>query len=359
MRISIVAPCWYPVPPTGYGGIELVVALLADGLVDRGHDVTLYAAEGSRTAARLVTPLSTTPEPAAMGDAWCETQHALAAYLDERAVDIVHDHCGIIGPAIGAVRADVPVVHTLHGPWTDEGRALYSMLHCHVALVAISEAQRRHNPDITYAGTVHNGIDLGAYPLVTTKGDHLVYVGRANADKNPAGAIEVARAANRSLVMIVKREEPAEQAYWNAVVEPLLGPDIDVRTQVSHAEKVEVVSTAHAMVFPIQWEEPFGLVMTEAMACGTPVITAPRGAAVELVDHGTTGFLCTTIDAMASAVDQAGTLSPSECRRWVATQFSADAMVDGYERIFQRLVGARRGRWGEALAEVPERLRAR
>jgi glycosyltransferase involved in cell wall biosynthesis len=334
VRISLIAPCWYAVPPAGYGGIELVVALLADGLVARGHDVTLYAAEGSTTDARLVAP-SPPPAPSALGDPWCEVTHALAAYLDDHPVDLVHDHSGIVGPALGAVRAHAPVIHTLHGPWTDEARALYRRLHRRIGLVAISEAQRCANPEVTYAGVVHNGIDLDAYPLVTAKGEHLVFVGRANPEKNPAGAIEVARRAGRPLTMIVKCEEPEEQAYWDEYVVPLLGSDVDVRTRVSHAEKAELVATAYAMVFPIRWDEPFGLVITEAMACGTPVITAPRGAAVELVDHGTTGFLCTSVDAMVGAVREAGSLSPTECRRWVATHFSADAMVDGYERVYQ------------------------
>ena len=342
MRISVIAPCWYPVPPAGYGGIELVVALLADGLVARGHDVALYAARGSVTDAELVAPSTPPPDPSALGDPWYETQHALAAYLDDRPVDVVHDHSGIVGPALGAVHGRAPVVHTLHGPWTDASRALYGLLQTRVALVAISDAQRRGNPAVGYAGVVHNGIDLAAYPLQTVKRDHLVFVGRANADKNPVGAIEVARRTGRPLTMIVKREEPAEQAYWAEHVAPLLGGDIDVRHQVSHEEKVQVVSTAHAMVFPIQWEEPFGLVITEAMACGTPVITTPRGAAVELVDHGTTGFLCTTVDEMAAAVGDAGTISPEECRRWVAAHFSADSMVAGYERIYERQVAVRR-----------------
>lgn len=337
MRVSIVAPCWYAVPPKGYGGIELVVALLADGLVARGHDVTLYAAPGSKTRARLVSQ-STMPDPSALGDKWYETEHALLAYLDDQPVDIVHDHSGIVGLALGAVRRDAPVVHTLHGPWTDAARTLYRVLHRHVALVAISEAQRRDNPDVTYAGVVHNGIDIDAHPFVTNKRDHLVFVGRANPEKNPVGAIEVARRAGRPLTMIVKCEEPQEHAYWSANVEPLLGHDIDVRTNVTHDEKVELVASAHAMVFPIQWEEPFGLVITEAMACGTPVITAPRGAAVELVDHGTTGFLCDSIDAMAAAVADAHTLSPDACRQRVVDAFSADAMVDGYERIYERVV---------------------
>jgi glycosyltransferase involved in cell wall biosynthesis len=188
---------------------------------------------------------------------------------------------------------------------------------------------------------VHNGIDMDAYRMATTRGDHLVYIGRANADKNPGGAIEIARRAGRPLVMICKRAEPAEQAYWDANVAPLLGDDIDVRADVSHAEKVDALSTAHAMVFPIRWDEPFGLVMVEAMACGTPVVASPRGAAVELVEHGVTGFLHEDIADMADAVERVASLSPDACRRRVAAWFSADAMVDGYEAVYRRVLAGR------------------
>jgi glycosyltransferase involved in cell wall biosynthesis len=338
LRISLIAPCWYPVPPPGYGGIELVVGLLADGLVACGHDVTLYAPKGSSSKARVVSPAAP-PDPATVGNSWYETTHALAAYLESSSFDLVHDHSGIVGPALGAVRSGPPIVHTLHGPWTEPARGFYRVLHRLVGLVAISDAQRIANPYVSYAGMVHNGIDLDAYPFVEKKGDHLIFVGRANPDKNPVGAIKVARRAGYPLTMIVKRNERAEHAYWEAEVAPLLGSDVDVRTDVSHAEKVHLLGTARAMVFPIQWDEPFGLVMTEAMACGTPVIATARGAAVEVIDHGRTGFLCNTVDSMAGAVERAGNLSPADCRQRVALQFSAEAMVEGYERIYQRVVG--------------------
>src|SRR6188508_3310508 len=160
MRIAVVAPVWFAVPPTGYGGIELVVSLLADGLVDAGHDVTLFASGGSRTKAKLISPMHEPPDPRELGNAWYDGFHALASYMQVDGFDIVHDHAGVVGPICGAMlRGRPPVVHTLHGPWTQQTRPLYEIVAEYVHLIAISEAQRADNPDVAYAGTVHNGID--------------------------------------------------------------------------------------------------------------------------------------------------------------------------------------------------------
>src|SRR3954454_3888245 len=263
MRIAEVAPPWLPVPPPGYGGIELVVAILADGLVERGHDVTLFASGGSHTKANLVSPLLDPPDPALLGNIWFDTYHATASYLqitDE--FDVVHDHSGIIGPGMGALHGNrPPVVHTLHGPWTEPSRRLYALLAEHLHIVAISESQRADSPDIPYAGVVHNGIDLAGYPFREAKDDFLVYIGRANPDKGPTLAIEVARRAGLPLAMVVKKNEPFERSYWDEIVAPLLHDEVEVYENVPHDRKVDLLGRARAMVFPIQWPEPFGLVM--------------------------------------------------------------------------------------------------
>jgi glycosyltransferase involved in cell wall biosynthesis len=338
MRIAQVAPPWFRVPPEGYGGIELVVALLTDGLVDRGHDVTLFAAGGSTTKAELVSPLEEAPDPSLLGNVWFEALHALGTYLDLDRFDVVHDHSGIIGTALGAVRGKPPVVHTLHGPWTELSRQYYSRLADLVHLVAISETQRRDFPDLRYAATVHNGIDVDAYPFVEAKEDFLVYIGRANPEKGPARAIEVARRAGLPLVMVVKKSEPFERAYWDEVVAPLLTHDVEVLEAVSHETKADLLGRARAMVFPIEWPEPFGLVMVEAMACGTPVITCPTGAALEIVVDGVTGALRDSIDELAEAVTTVQACSPAACRARVVEAFSAEKMVAGYEAVLEDAV---------------------
>jgi glycosyltransferase involved in cell wall biosynthesis len=339
MRIAQIAPVWFPVPPEGYGGIELVVALLADGLVEAGHDVTLFASGGSRTKATLVSPMEEAPDPSLLGNAWFDAYHALSAYLHADEFDVVHDHAGVVGPVCGAVlRGHPPVVHTLHGPWTEESRLLYSLVARHVHLVSISDAQRRDNPDVPYAATVHNGIDLDAYPFRAEKDDYLVYIGRANPDKGPAVAINVARRAGRPLKMIVKRSEPPERAYYDDAVVPLLGDDVEVFENVSHETKVDLLGGARAMVFPIRWPEPFGLVMVEAMACGTPVVTTNWGAAPEVVVEGVTGYLRDDYAELVGALLLVDELDPAACRRHVEDHFSAASMVRGYTDVFERVV---------------------
>ena len=292
-------------------------------------------AAGSQTKASLVSPFIDQPDPALLGNPLLDTFHAAAAYLDiVDHFDVVHDHSGIVGPALGALlRGQPPVVHTLHGPWTVPSRKLYGLLADHVHLVAISEAQRAANPDIRYAGVVHNGVDVAAYPLITDKDDFLVYIGRATPDKGPTLAIEIARRAGLPLAMIVKRNEPFEIAYWDEVVAPMLNDEVEVFEAISHAQKVDLLGRARAMVFPIQWPEPFGLVMVEAMACGTPVVACPAGAATELVDEGVTGFLRTGLDALVDVVALVDRCSSLACRARVETRFSSTTMIASYERL--------------------------
>jgi glycosyltransferase involved in cell wall biosynthesis len=340
VRIAIVAPGWFPVPPQGYGGIELVVALLSDGLVNVGHEVTLFAAAGSSTKAQVVSTLDEPPDRSLVGNPWYDARNALAAYQQVEDFDIVTDHAGVMGPVCGAMlRGRPPVVHTLHGPWTNEARQLYSILHRDVHLVAISDAQAAENPDVRYAAVVHNGIDLDAYPYRAVKDDFLVFIGRATPDKGPVEAIRIARQVGRPLKMILKRNEPTELGYFEHEIQPLLGHDIELFSDVSHDEKVALLGHARALLFPIRWPEPFGLVMVEAMACGTPVVTTNWGAAPELVADGRTGFRRDTSDDLAHVFSRLDEIDPAACRSRVEERFSAVAMVRGYERVFAAVTG--------------------
>jgi glycosyltransferase involved in cell wall biosynthesis len=341
MRVAVVAPVWFPVPPSGYGGIELVVSLLADGLVDAGHDVTLFASGGSRTKAALVSSMAAAPDPKDLGNPWIDGYHALTTYLQLQTstFDVIHDHAGVVGPVCAAMlRGNPPVVHTLHGPWTELTRLFYSTAARHVHLVAVSDAQRANNTDVPYQGTVYNGIDLAAYPYQEANDDYLVYIGRANRDKGPKEAITIARRAGLPLKMVLKKGEPPEKEYFEHEVQPILASDIELFENITHEQKVELLGRATAMIFPIRWPEPFGLVMTEAMACGTPVITTNWGAAPELVDDGVTGFRRDGDDDLVEAVGRVRELDPAACRQRVEKLFSAEAMVRGYEEIYQALV---------------------
>jgi glycosyltransferase involved in cell wall biosynthesis len=336
LRIALVAPPWLPVPPHGYGGTERVIALLADGLAAAGHDVTLFAAAGSRTGARLVSPLDE-PPPVIGAAPDEEAFHTMAAYLAREHFDLIHDHTSL-GPAFAGLLADgPPVVHTLHGPWTNGLKHKLGLVHDRVHLVAISEAQQRMNPAVRTVGVVHNGIDVAAHPFRAEKEDFLLYLGRINPDKAPEVAIEVAQKAGRPLTMIVKRSEPAEWEYWHDVVAPLVDDSITVIEQPPHHVKVDLLGRARALLCPINWPEPFGLVFVEALACGTPVITRPFGAAPEIVTPEV-GFLCDGVHDMLEAVDAASQLSPHACRARVVDHFSGDAMVRGYTRVYETVL---------------------
>jgi glycosyltransferase involved in cell wall biosynthesis len=229
----------------------------------------------------------------------------------------------------------------LHGPWTEETRLLYELVGRHVHLVAISEAQRADGAGIRHVGTVYNGIDLSVYPYRgrSEKEDFLVYIGRANHDKGPVEAIDIARRAGRELTMIVKHNEPLEQAYFDLEVAPRLGADIEMLENVTHEVKVDRLGRASGMIFPIRWPEPFGLVMVEAMACGTPVVTTNWGAAPELVDDGVTGFRRDGTDDLVAAIGRLDEIDPLACRARVEERFSAAAMVNGYAAIYDQVAG--------------------
>jgi glycosyltransferase involved in cell wall biosynthesis len=336
LRIALIAPPWLPVPPHGYGGTERVIALLADGLVDAGHDVTLFAAHGSRTAAHLVTPLDETPP--IIGDAPDdEAFHTMAAFLAREDFDLIHDHTGL-GPAFAGMLPDrPPVVHTLHGPWTPGLKRKLGLVHERVHLVAISHAQQRMNPAVRTAGVVHNGIDIAAHPFREQKEDFLLYLGRVNPDKAPEVAVEIAQKTGLPLTMVIKRSEPDEWEYWHDEVEPLLDDSITVIEQPPHELKVDLLGRARALVCPINWPEPFGLVFVEALACGTPVITRPFGAAPEIVTSDV-GFLCDEVADMVDAVDAVHTISPHACRARAVEHFSGDAMVRGYTQVYESVL---------------------
>ena len=340
MRIAVIAPPWYSVPPSGYGGIEWVVSLLADGLTDRGHEVTLFAPPGSETDARLVSPLHEEPPSDAIGDPWYEASHVVSVYEHGDEFDILHDHTGPVGVSVGAM-SDCPTVHTLHGPFTDQTSMLYRRIARRHWFVAISESQKSMAPqNLRWAGVVYNGIPTDRYPFREDKDDFLFFLGRADEEKAPHLAIEAARLAGRRLVMCVTTKNERERSYWAANVEPILGDDVEVHGECTHDQKADLLARAAALVFPIQWDEPFGLVMTEANACGTPVVAWRNGSVPEVVADGETGFIVSSVEEMAAAIDRVGDLDPHAMRARVKERFSAEAMVAGYERVYQRVLAS-------------------
>ena len=348
MRVLEIAPPWFAVPPVGYGGIERVVSLLADGLVDAGHDVTLVASGGSKTRATLATVFEQPPSDH-LGEAAYDLQQCVAAFDDVQGFDIIHDHSGLIGASMGAMVKGVQVVHTVHGSWEPHVVPVYRAISDRVALVAISQSQRELAPTgVRIAGVVHNGIDVDSFPYRGGQGTGsgpLAWVGRATPDKGADIAIKVARELGRPLRMAIKLNERREHDYFTDVLEPLLeGVDVDLVRNANRAQAAELMAACDVTLMPIRWPEPFGLVMVESMAVGTPVVALANGAAPEIVGDGHSGALVprdADLAAFCSAVERADTLPRSACREWVTDRFSAQAMVSGYERTFRRLLSER------------------
>ncbi|MFQ5968429.1 MAG: glycosyltransferase family 4 protein [Acidimicrobiia bacterium] len=337
MRILQLAPPWFRVPPDSYGGIELMVSVLADGLVQAGHDVTLVASGDSRTEARLVSVFEEPPTEE-LGNSFIEAAQVLAGYLERGRYDVIHNHCDVVGTALGAVIEAPPVVHSLHYGLTEDRVRLYRAVAPYSYLVAISHHQVERMPaDIPLAGVVYNGIPIERYRFVKEKEDFLLFVGRANREKGPEVAVEVARRLRKPLVMAIKINEPYEKVHWEKVVAPRLD-DVDV-TILRHAgpeEIVDIMGRAKAVLLPLQWPEPFGLVMAEANACGTPVVAFARGAAREVISDGQSGFLVEPgdIDSFCAAVERADSLDPETCRDNVLRNFTDQRMIAGYLQIY-------------------------
>jgi glycosyltransferase involved in cell wall biosynthesis len=339
MRIAVVSPPWFPVPPTGYGGIEWVVSLLADGLVDAGHDVTLFASGESTTKAKLAFAYRDAPSRR-IGQSLPELHHALACFERADDFEVVNDHSGPLGAALGGA-VGTPVVHTVHGPLTGEAGRVYEQLAAvapDVGLISLSMNQRKPAPELPWVANCPNALDLGAYPVVPRTGDYLLFLGRMSADKGAHRAIEVAKAAGLPLKMAGKMREPAEKEYFEAYVRPKLSWGIEYLGEVDHLEKVTLLQGARATLFPIEWEEPFGLVMIESMACGTPVIATRWGAVPEVIADGRSGVIVDDHSQMADAIAEADQLDPMECRRYVEEQYSAERMVRDYEDAYRRVL---------------------
>ena len=340
MKIGMIAPVWYPIPPLGYGGIELVVSLLAEGLHERGHDVTLFASGDSKTQAKLVSNCDTAPS-LKIGQVYPDLFHVLSAYTRADEFDIIHDHSGMIGPALGAF-SRTPVLHTLHGPATPEAKELYKMLNFGLYFNAISDFQKRRFGDLNFVGTIYNSVDLDQYEFVEEKDDYLFFLGRMNPEKGAHLAVEVANRLDRHLLMVTKMSEPAEKRYFETEVEPLLNSNIEMMGEIAPSQKSGLFAHAFCTLVPIQWPEPFGLVLIESLVTGTPVIAIRNGAVPEIIDEGKNGFMVDSIDEMADRVEQVKNIKPRDCRRSVEERFSTSEMIDGYEAAYQKILEQRR-----------------
>jgi glycosyltransferase involved in cell wall biosynthesis len=337
MKVAMLAPPWIPVPPPGYGGIEQVLGLLTDELTERGHHVTLFAAPGTSSPARVLSPLDG-PHPDEIQVALYESDHVASAFdrmeQSDPPFDVLHDHCGFTAFAF-ADRIDVPMVHTLHGPFTEETSAFYAR-HGHKArAVALSRYQAEQAPDtLEIVAVIGNPIVVADFPFRDEKDDYLLWIGRMSPDKGPNRAIAAALEADVRLVLAGPVQPGQEEFFANEVEPHIDGDRVEYIGEVGD-EKLDLYAGARAFLMPIRWPEPFGLVMTEAMACGTPVIAFPEGSAPELVLDGETGFVVGDEHEMAAAVLRLGEIDPERCRASARERFDVAAVAEAYEHAYE------------------------
>jgi glycosyltransferase involved in cell wall biosynthesis len=347
MRIAQVAPLYERVPPRLYGGTERVVAHLTDELVRRGHRVTLFASGDSQTRARLVSPVTRSLR---LDE---ETRDPLAPHVIElsqvfeRAAefDLIHCHVDYLAFPFARLVA-TPTVHTLHGR-LDLPSLAPIFRHFHdVPLVSISHAQRRPLAGLPLAwmGTVHHGLPLPRFPYSPRGGRYLAFLGRVSAEKRVDLAIEVAKRVGLPL-KIAAKVDPNDRPYFEREIRSRLDhPLIEFIGEIGDDAKAAFLGGALALLFPIDWPEPFGLVMIEALACGTPVIARPAGSVPEVLAPGRTGFVADTLDELVDAVKRVDTLDRAVCRRHVEEHFSVGRMADRYEAVYQHLITRARAR---------------
>jgi glycosyltransferase involved in cell wall biosynthesis len=342
MRIAMVAPPWYAVPPAAYGGVEMLVAGLVDGLVARGHEVLLVSAGRNGTLATGVTTLAR-PADDRLGDEVTSLLHALSAEeaVGDFAPDVVHDHT--LPGLLAAEHRRCPTVATVHGPPVHQyGELLRGSRH--VRLVAISDAQRRSAPDLDWNAMVHNGIPVRAYPFGSTKEDFLIFLGRMHPDKGVVEAIDVAERSGSNLLIAARIHGREEQRFFQDQVRPRLSDSIEFVGEVGFAEKARLLSRAGALLFPLQWDEPYGLVVAEAQACGTPVLSLRRGAVPELVVEGRTGWLRDHHLELVEDIPRLPELQPGDCRTHALEWLDIDRSVRGYEQVYARAAQSVAGR---------------
>jgi len=337
VKIAQLSPVWERVPPVKYGGIELVVFLLTEELVKRGHEVHLFASGDSRTSAKLETAYPVAQRQL-LGNPVPDLLHVTEAFLRASEFDVIHNHAGYSGIAL-ANFVSTPVLTTLHGIFTDINKPFFSRFKDSVYYNSISDEQRRGLPSLNYIGTIYNAIDISSYTYSDKKKDYYVSIGRVCALKGTHLAIEVAKRAGIKLVIAGKIDPGKDTAYFNEKVEPYIdGEQVVFLGEVTEKRKRELLKEAKGFIFPLQWSEPFGLVMIEAMVCGTPVVSFPYGAVPEVIKDKETGYIVHSIGEMVEAVKKLDQIDSKKCRDHVERRFGISRMVDDYEAAYQKIM---------------------
>jgi len=336
VRIAIVAPPWLPVPPPAYGGTENTLDTLARGLQKAGHDV-LLCTTGDSTCPVERTFVFDKSIGVGSGTSVDEIRHVTHAYGAIGGVDVVHDHT-LVGPLYSASFPRLPVVTTNHGPFNADLIDLYRAVSGRVPIIAISRDQASTAQDVPIAAVIHHGIELDDYPVGRGGGGYALFLGRMHPGKAPHVAARIARQAGFPLRIAAKMREPEEHAYFDAKVRPLLGQDVTFVGEVDREDKIELLANAACLLNPIAWPEPFGMVMVEALACATPVLTTNFGAAPEIVEDGVVGFVRTEEADLVRALGRLSEIDRSACRRHVEERFSAERMVAKHVAVYREAV---------------------
>nr|WP_315381943.1 glycosyltransferase family 4 protein [uncultured Sphingomonas sp.] len=333
MKIAMLAPIAWRTPPRHYGPWELVTSLLTEALVAKGVDVTLFATQDSVTTARLagVVPRGYEEDPAIDAKVW---EYAHQSHLFARAgeFDLIHNQADFPAHAYAPL-IDTPMVTTIHGFSSERILPMYKPFEERVHYVAISDADR--HPALRYAATIHHGIPLDEFAFDADGSDDLLFFGRMHPDKGAAEAIAVAQATGRRLDLygIVQ-----DQGYFEREVQPHLNDRIVYHGPVGGEARIKALGSARALLHLINFDEPFGLSVIEAMACGTPVIAVRRGSMPELIDDGETGLLVASADVAAEAVERVGSIDRAACRRAIEARFSVEAMADRYIALYRQIL---------------------
>ncbi len=337
MKVGMIAPPWVPVPPVGYGGTEGVVDSLARGLRDLGHDVVLFTTADSTCPVERRWVYDEAVEP--MGCSLVECRHVQAAYDGLADCDIIHDHT-TIGPIWAAAsKPRIPVVTTIHSSFNQATRPVLAHVGQWLMLNTISQNQRDSAPEVPVAAVIHHGINPDDHTVGDGSGGYAFFIGRCAPEKGAHDAIEIARRAGIPLRIAAKMRAPEEYDYFHDMIEPHIGPGVEFMGEISPQERDRQLAGAVALLNPITWSEPFGLVMIEAMASGTPVISYPYGAAPEIVTSGLTGFLVGGVAQAVDALRLIDVIDRRACRAEVEGRFSSMRMTTDYVTFYRRAMG--------------------
>ena len=348
LKIAQLVPPWIEVPPKKYGGTELIVSYLADGLVDRGHSVTLFASGDSKTKAKLdfCFPKALYGVKSSWSDDMSSLFHCSRCFKEASKFDIIHNHFNYYGIAFAGT-VNTPVITTYHGDFSEivkERGLKYKMLQefSKHSFVSISDFQRPKGIKLNFLKTVYNGIDVDSFEFSNTSKDYIAWIGRITPKKGILDAIQIAKKLNVKLKIAAKVDKNylPDVEFYEQKVKPLIdGKQISYIGEIGgYKAKSMFLKNAIALVNPIKWHEPFGLNMIEAMACGTPVIAYNMGSVPEVVKDGKTGFIVKDIVSAVKSFKRIKDINRFDCREHVKTKFSKDIMVDNYEELYYKLI---------------------